>query len=97
MNVTITGRHLNVSDSLREKITEKMEKLGRIFERVHDVRVVLTNDGVNYHVEADAGGARGQRFSAHAESEHLMAAITSASGRVEAQLRRFADRLKAHR
>ena len=23
MNVTITGRHLNVSDSLRKKITEK--------------------------------------------------------------------------
>lgn len=97
MNVTITGRHLSVTDSIRDLVSEKMEKLCRVFGRVHDVRVVLTNDGFRYRVEADAGGLRGRRFSAHAESEHLHSAIARAENKIEAQLRRFKGRLTTHR
>ena len=97
MQVTITGRHLAVTESVRELVISKMEKLSRVFGRVHDVRVVLTSDGSRFHVEADAGGSRGVRFSAHAESETLHSAITRAESRIEAQLRRFNDRLRSHR
>ena len=42
MNLTVTGHHLDVTDSLRQYVTSKMDRLERHSDDVQDVHVILS-------------------------------------------------------
>ena len=42
MNLTISGHHLDVTPSLRSYVTTKLDRITRHFDRVVDVKVILT-------------------------------------------------------
>jgi len=41
MNLTVTGHHLDVTDSLRDYVSSKMDRLERHSDDVQDVHVIL--------------------------------------------------------
>ena len=52
MRPTITTRHFELSDSLRERTEERILKLQRIFDRILEARVVVTLEKNRYTAEA---------------------------------------------
>ena len=52
MKPTITTRHFELSDSLRERTEERLIKLQRIFDRILDARVVVSLEKNRYTAEA---------------------------------------------
>ena len=42
MQIELTGHHIEITDSLRNYVTEKMEKLERHFDKVSNTHVILS-------------------------------------------------------
>lgn len=51
MNVHITGKNLEISDSLKEMVTKKVKKLDRYFEPETEAAVVLSTQRARHIVE----------------------------------------------
>jgi putative sigma-54 modulation protein len=97
MDIVITGRHLDVSDELDGFIRERVGKLDRFAERLHGVSVVIESLGDRNRVEMSIGATRGKRFVAEATAASVHGAVKIVEARIEAQLRRFKERLHGRR
>ena len=97
MEIVITGRHTSVSERLHRFIEQRLDRLERFFEGLHDARVVIDDEGVSKLVEVTIGGSRGQSFAARGEADTVRAAVTAAESRIETQIRRQRDRLRSRR
>lgn len=97
MQINISVRHGHLSEATREKITSKVEKLSRLFERLTliDVRVDLEHQdkpGVDLRVSAE----HKHDFQATDQSENLMLAVDNALHKLEQQLRKYKEKVQEH-
>jgi len=97
MNVVITGRHVNVSDKQSRHIEDKVEKLGRFFNGLHDARVTIEQEGGDRRVELTVAGSNGISFAGQGEATSLNHAVSLAEARVEAQVRMHKEKLNNKR
>ncbi|MBE0437133.1 MAG: ribosome-associated translation inhibitor RaiA, partial [Methylomicrobium sp.] len=52
MQISVSGHHIEVTESLKTFVESKFEKLERHFDHVTDVHVVLTVEKLNQKAEA---------------------------------------------
>lgn len=97
MKVTIVGRHFDVTPSVREYAESKVERLGRFFERLGDVRVTLGSEGQELTAEIVVGAPKGAQLVGEARGETVYAAVDLAIDKVERQVTRHKERLNDHR
>ena len=98
MQINISTRHGQLSQASQEKISEKVTKLTRFFERLTAVEVVCDvehpdNPGVEIRVSAELH----DDFIARDEAANLMVAVDGAVHKLEQQIRKFKEKLKGHR
>ena len=102
MDVVVKGRHIEISDRVRDHAVEKLARLEK-----HDQRVIRVEGEVDKErnprladraikVELTAF-SKGPVIRAEAAAEDKMAALDLALERMAAQMRRAADRKKVHR
>jgi putative sigma-54 modulation protein len=95
VQIRISTRHGNVSDATQEKITAKVEKLTRIFERLTEISVTVDlehRDAPSVDVRVSA--EHKHDFVAAAQSEELMAALDMALHKLEQQLRKYKEKIQ---
>jgi len=98
VQINITARHGHLSPGSQEKITEKVEGLRRFFDRVTSMHVTVDlghpeNPTVEVHVSAE----HHDEFVATQSADTVLAALDGVIEKVEAQLRKFKEKLKEHR
>ena len=94
MDITVTGRHLDVTDPIRDYAHEKAGKLSRYFDRISKVEVVLSHrDKRTYDVEMIAHVDGHEHFVAHGRHEDVYAAVDDAQSKLERQLADHKDKL----
>jgi putative sigma-54 modulation protein len=92
MQVTVTGRHMGVSDALRAYCEEKAARLPRFLDRILAIEVLVEGkDGV-HTVEMIVRSAGAQPFVATERHEDAYAAIDLLLDKMEEQLRRYKER-----
>lgn len=96
MKTSITGRHVGVTESMKAYAREKVEKLGRYFDRVTQARVTMEIDHDRHRVEMVLEVTRGVSLVGKAEALDMYAACDLAEQKLAQQLRRFNQRLKDH-
>ena len=52
MQLNVSGHHVEVTDSLREYVESKIEKIARHFDLVSDVQCILTVEKLRHKAEA---------------------------------------------
>ena len=97
LEISITGRHLEITDALRDHVNDKAKRLARHFDRISAGDVTLTRDGSTCEVEVRVPAVRGQRIVALARDEEMYAAIDKAMDKADRQLRRLKEKLADHR
>lgn len=95
MQIRISTRHGNVSDATQEKLTAKVERLGRIFDRLSEISVTVDLErrdapSVDIRVSAE----HKHDFVATAQAEELMAALDLALHKLEQQLRKYKEKIQ---
>ena len=97
MQVNVTGRHTEVSTDVREYAREKASKLDKFFDRIQKVDVVLDQHELEFTAEMSVHLVRGVSLVGKAHAADMHKCIDQAEQRLQTQIRRFHDRMKAHR
>ncbi|MHC5082943.1 MAG: ribosome hibernation-promoting factor, HPF/YfiA family [Planctomycetota bacterium] len=98
MLVTITGKHLEITDAIRLHAEEKVQKLPRYFDSISQIEVVI---------EGNEGGHQSVEIIVHAEHNDLLIAkevgddtytcIDMTVHKLERQLRRAKEKQRSHK
>ncbi|MBD3866712.1 MAG: ribosome-associated translation inhibitor RaiA [Acidobacteria bacterium] len=91
MKLDITGRHITVSDGLREHTEERLEKIDKLFDEAIDAHVVLFVEK-HRHVAEIQIKSRAGVFSGQESTGDLYISINEAVEKIEKQIRRFKDK-----
>ena len=97
MDFEIIGRHLDVTEEIKDYTNSRLEKAPKIFGRIHGLKAVYDMDGDDYRVEFIAYLVKGNTLVARAAARDIYAAIDAASDKLEAQLRHYKEKLNEHR
>lgn len=102
MEVVVTGRHCEITDSFRGHCAEKLARLEKHDHRIQRVHVEVDCEpnprqhDKSIHVELTAF-SKGPVIRAEAAADHQMGALDLALDKMAAQMRRAADRRRVHR
>ena len=91
MKLDITGRHITVSDGIREHTEDRLEKIGKLFDDEIEAHVVLFVEK-HRHVAEIQIKARAGIFSGQESTADLYISINEAIEKIEKQIRRFKDK-----
>ncbi len=97
MTIEITGRHVDVSDSMKHYAEKRLAKLVAEFPRVDKVHVILDIQKFTHMAEVVAHAARHIQLEAKATSENMYASIDESVDKIEVQLRKVLDKRHDHK
>lgn len=95
MQINLTGHHIDITPAMRSYVNDKLEKLGRHFDGVGNVNVVLA---VAKMQKAEATiHVSGADLFAEAESENMYASIDALADKLDRQVIKHKEKRKDHR
>jgi len=97
VDITITGRHIEVNDRIRDYVKEKTGKLPRFYDRIHDVEFVLDQESEQYTAELIVRADRKHTFVASEVGPDTLALIDLIVEKMERQLRRHKEKNRNHK
>ncbi len=97
MDFEIIGRHVNVTQEIKDYTDARLEKLPRFFGRIHGLKAIYDVEGDDIQVEFIAHLVKGDTVVAKASDRDTYVAIDMACDKLETQLRRYKDKLREHR
>src|SRR5262249_56014861 len=74
MNVYLTGHHVEITPSIRDYVSGKLQRITHHFDNVIDVNVVLTVEKLNHRIEASVH-VRGKDIHCECTDVDMYAAI----------------------
>lgn len=96
MNVTISGRHMEVTDALRAYIENGLAKVRTHFQRVIDVDVVLSVEKRRHIAEFNLH-ANGLRIHGKESSTDMYASVDAVLDKLDKQVRKHKGRINRHK
>jgi len=86
MNITVTFRHVDASDAIRQRATEKIAKLQKFLRQPMTARVTVSLEKLLHMVEARISSG-GERYEAHDATEDMYTSIDKVLDKLERQIR----------
>ncbi|TPW17141.1 MAG: ribosomal subunit interface protein [Halothiobacillaceae bacterium] len=96
MQIQLTGHHIDITDSLRDYVTSKFERLERHYGHLTDVHVVLTVEKLLHKAEATIMVVKGKIF-ADSESEDMYATIDTLVDKLDRQIKKYKEKNSDYR
>lgn len=96
MQIDVTGRHVDITDSLKDYVENKFQRLERHFEHINNTHVILSVEKERQKAEATVHVNRGNLF-ADDEQEDMYAAIDGLIDKLDRQLKKHKEKLTDHR
>jgi putative sigma-54 modulation protein len=95
MQINLTGHHVDITDSLRDYVDTKFEKLQRHFDQINNVHVILNVEKLKQKAEATLHLNGGEVF---ANSEHMdmYAAIDGLIDKLDRQVIKHKEKSLRH-
>jgi len=95
VQIQVSTRHGQLSEASQQKISAKVEKLTRIFDRLTSIAVVVDlTDEAMPKVDLKVAAEHKHDFVAHDQSESLMGSVDVAVQRMEQQLRKYKEKVQ---
>ncbi|GGE91556.1 ribosomal subunit interface protein [Pseudoalteromonas sp. NCCP-2140] len=95
MQLNLTGRHVEITDSLRDYVNTKFAKLERHFDHINNVHVILDVEKLSQKAEATLHVNGGELF-ASTEHQDMYAAIDSLIDKLDRQVIKHKEKLARH-
>jgi putative sigma-54 modulation protein len=96
MQVSVTGRHVEVTDSLRSHVEDKIGKIKRHFDNVTDIHVILTVEKLEQKAEATVH-ISGAKLFADDVQEDMYQAIDNMVDKLDRQIIKHKEKKGSHR
>lgn len=95
MQVSVSGHHVEITDSLRGYVETKVGKIGRHFDLVSDVHCILTVEKLRHKAEATVSVNGGKIYADAVESD-MYKAIDGLADKLERRVRKYKEKLLDH-
>jgi putative sigma-54 modulation protein len=96
MLVEITGRHVAVTDTIKEYARRKIQKVAEEFQGVESIHVILDVQKFRHLAEVVVQGRHHLRLEASEASEDMYASIDLVSDKIAKQLRKNREKVVTH-
>lgn len=98
MQINISARHGHLSPGTQEKISDKVESIRRLFDKITSMQVIVDLEHRDEpSVELKILAEHHDEFVATVRAESIQTALDGVIDKVEAQVRKFKERLKEHK
>ena len=95
MQLTVSGHHIEITDALRDHVSEKFRKLQRHIERITNIEVTLIVEKAMHKAEANLHVSGADLF-ASAENEDMYAAIDALADKLDRQISKHKGKHRGH-
>ena len=95
MQINLTGHHVEITDSMRDYVNTKFDKLERHFDNVTNTHVILTVEKLRQKAEATVH-ITGHDVYADSVDEDMYAAIDSLVDKLDRQIKKHKEKAKDH-
>ena len=96
MQISLSGHHVELTDSLRNYVNEKVERLDRHFDQALDIHVILTVEKLRHKAEATMHVSGGNLYADDVQ-EDMYAAIDGLVDKLDRQGKKHKEKMKNHR
>lgn len=96
MQISLTGHHVDITDSLRGYVDSKFERLERHFDHVTNVHVILSVEKLRQKAEATMH-VNGADLFADCVEEDMYAAIDGLIDKLDRQVKKHKEKQKNHK
>lgn len=98
MQIQVQARHGSLAEATRQKIADKVEKLGRFIERVSSIDVMVDLEKADQPVvEVVVATELKKDFRADYTSGDLWGCLDQTIDKIEQQMRKFKEKMTDHR
>jgi len=97
VNVSITHRHMPMTDLMRSYAEERAVRLEKYYDRVTKLEVILSLEKERHIAELIATTAHGEKLVGHAVKDDMCAALDMATDKLERQLVKAKEKVKGSR
>ena len=97
MEITITGRHVEMTPALKDYAQERADKLLRYFDGITKIAVTLSADSDRLTAEMVISARKNLTLIGEVEHRDLYAAIDIVTDKMERQLTKQKEKIKSHR
>ncbi|KAF3363362.1 Uncharacterized protein PHSC3_000050 [Chlamydiales bacterium STE3] len=94
-DIGITGRHVLVTDAMKDYALEKLSKVERISPRIVELNMVMDIQKLDHRVDIVAK-VNNFKVKSHATTDDMYASIDKAVEKLEAQLRKYKTKIQDH-
>lgn len=95
MNLSISGRHLEVTPAIREYVLNKLSKITRHFDSVIDTQVTLSIERLKHTAEITMR-LRGKDIHCTSNDENLYAAIDLLADKIDRQVIKYKTKAQSY-
>ena len=95
MQIDLTGHHVELTDPLRNYVSEKFGRLERHFDHVTDVHVILSVEKLRHKAEATMHISGGKLFADSTEAD-MYAAIDGLTDKLDRQIKKHKEKITNH-
>ncbi len=95
MHLSVTGHHIDVTESLKNYVSSKIEKIERHFDLVSDVHCILKVEKLRHTAEATVS-VSGSKIYADSTEQDMYAAIDSLVDKLDRRVRKHKEKLVDH-
>ena len=95
MKVSVTGRHMEITDALKSHVESGLDKVRSHFDKVIDATVVLAVEKHRHIAEINLL-ANGMRIHSKETSDDMYASMDAAFTKLEKQIKKHKDRINRH-
>ena len=88
MLFTITGKHFEITDRIRDHAEEKTSKLPKYYDSITQIEVIIEGNGADQGVEIIARAEHSNVFIAKESGDDTITCIDMAVHKLESQLRK---------
>lgn len=97
MTLRVSGKNLDIGESLRQHVLEKVEAMvSRYFNGTVGGHVVITRDGSGFRSDCTLRLSSGVSLHAEGRAHEPYPCFEQAADKIEARLRRYKQRLRNH-
>lgn len=95
MQLSVSGQQIDVTDSLRNYVSSKINKIERHFDLVSDIHCILKVEKLRHTAEATVSVNGGKIFADSTEDD-MYAAIDSLVDKLDRQVRKYKEKMVDH-
>ena len=94
MDISITGRHIEITETMSQLIREKISRLSRFYDRIEDVHVVTEHSAQQFRTEIVVHVDHKRTFVAQVEADKFNESFDLAVGKMERQLHEHKEKIR---